>query len=312
VSIITSPDTIKVTTAIALGNFDGIHRGHLNVIKPVLNVKDGVSTVVSFHPHPREWFSGQRLKLLTPLSEKADYLETIGIQQLVVLEFDKQLATLSPHAFVESILIHQLKARFISVGQNFKFGYQRAGTTEHLTAIAATHNTHVNIAELQCCGSERISSSAIRDALTNGEVDRANRLLGRPYQLQGTVIKGQQLGRTIGFPTANLKIPEDKFCPRQGVYYVSVHCATARLLKRMPGVMNIGHRPTVNGTQLTIEVHLLEWSGDLYGRHLQVELIKFLRPEQKFNSLDDLKEQIKADCDVARSLTNVSSSTSAN
>ncbi|MEB3212712.1 MAG: bifunctional riboflavin kinase/FAD synthetase [Leptolyngbyaceae bacterium] len=306
-NIITSPDTIARPTAIALGNFDGIHRGHENVIRPIFSSQSGVPTVVSFQPHPREWFSGQRLTLLTPLAEKSDYLARMGVQQLVVLAFDQQLATLSPQAFVERILLETLHARWISVGQNFKFGHRRAGTTEDLRAIAAAHNIHVNIAELQCCGDERISSSAIREALTNGDVSRANRLLGRPYQLRGIVVKGQQLGRTIGFPTANLQIPENKFCPRQGVYYVSVHCAEEPSLKDFPAVMNIGHRPTVDGTRLTVEVHLLEWIGDIYGKTLHVELIQFLRSEQKFRSLDELKEQIAIDCRMARSLTRVSS-----
>jgi riboflavin kinase/FMN adenylyltransferase len=303
VSILTSPDTIQCPTAIALGNFDGIHRGHLNVIRPILDIKDSISTVVSFQPHPREWFSGEPLTLLTPLAEKATYLEEIGIQQLVVLTFDESIATLSPQDFVEQILIQQLNARWISVGQNFKFGHRRAGTTTLLKAIASTYDIPVNIAELQCCGNERISSSGIREALLEGDVARANRLLGRAYSLQGKVMKGQQLGRTIGFPTANLKLPENKFCPRQGVYYVSVHCESEPDITHLAGVMNIGHRPTVNGTQLTTEVHILDWAGDLYEKDIKVDLIKFLRSEQKFNSLDALKEQIQSDCDEARSLT---------
>ncbi|MEM7769507.1 MAG: bifunctional riboflavin kinase/FAD synthetase [Cyanobacteria bacterium P01_E01_bin.6] len=307
-NIITSLDTIEAPTVIALGNFDGIHRGHRRVIDPVLASRKGIPTVVSFHPHPREWFSGQRRTLLTPLDEKSEYLAAIGVQQLVMLSFNKKLASLSPKDFVEHVLIQQLNAQWISVGQNFKFGYQRSGNTNDLKAIAASHHVHVNIAELQRCGDERISSSGIREALSQGDVERANQLLGRPYQLRGTVSYGQQLGRTLGFPTANLNIQEHKFCPRHGVYYVSVGCSDESTISQpIPGVMNIGTRPTVDGTQTTIEVHLLDWKGDIYDQTLQVQLKRFLRPEQKFESLSALKEQITADCNVVRSLIHSSS-----
>lgn len=301
-TVILSLQDIQSPTAIALGNFDGIHRGHRRVIDPILDVANGVSTVVSFHPHPQEWFTGEKRPLLTPLQEKADYLDSIGVKQLVLLPFNDDLAQLSPQDFVEQVLLKQLDARFISVGQNFKFGHRRSGNTEDLRAIAAQQGVFVHIAELHRCGEERISSSAIRESLTQGDLERANRLLGRPYTLSGTVVHGQHLGRTIGFPTANLHIPDNKFCPRQGVYYVQVHLDDGNPDQQRPGVMNIGHRPTVDGLQQTVEVHLLDWNGDLYGATLTVQLEAFLRPEQKFDSLDALKNQIEVDCNVVRSL----------
>ncbi len=299
--VITALQDIQSPTAIALGNFDGIHRGHRGVIDPILDSSTGVSTVVSFHPHPHEWFTGEKRSLLTPLQEKADYLNSIGVKQLVLLPFNADLAQQSPQDFVEQVLLKQLDAQWISVGQNFKFGHKRAGTTEDLRAIASQHGVFVHTATLHQCGDERISSSAIRDALGQGELERANRLLGRSYAISGTVVHGQHLGRTIGFPTANLHIPDNKFCPRQGVYYVDVFIGSGSS-ECLPGVMNIGNRPTVNGAQQTVEVHLLDWSGDLYGAFLTVHLEKFLRPEQKFASLDALKSQIEADCNTARSL----------
>ncbi|NEP54792.1 MAG: riboflavin biosynthesis protein RibF, partial [Moorea sp. SIO3C2] len=191
----------------------------------------------------------------------------------------------------------------------FKFGHRRAGTTDDLIAIAAEHKIPVYVAPLYRCGGDRISSSAIRKALTEGDVGTANRLLGRPYMLIGSVVKGQQLGRTIGFPTANLDLPEDKFLPRRGVYAVNVllhgpssASPESSIPKPLPGVMNIGTRPTVDGIKQTIEVHLLDWDGDLYGRTMTVELQSFLRPEQKFDSLDALKLQIGRDCEQARLL----------
>lgn len=261
----------------------------------------GKSTVVSFDPHPKEFFTGQQQPLLTPIEEKASYLESIGVEQLILVPFNHSLAQLSPRAFVEDVLIQQIHTCWISVGQNFRFGHKRAGTTSDLKAIATERGVPVHLANLEICEQERVSSSAIRAALHAGDLTKANRLLGRPYSIQGTVVRGQQLGRTIGFPTANLDVSSRKCLPQQGVYYVQVsHPLHPGEL--FPGVMNLGRRPTVDGSRQTIEVHLLDWSGNLYGQTLTLHLNLFLRPEQKFESLDALKSQIQADCSRARSL----------
>ncbi|MBD2020046.1 bifunctional riboflavin kinase/FAD synthetase [Leptolyngbya sp. FACHB-36] len=302
--------TVLTPTAVALGNFDGVHRGHRQVVQPVLAARPGdsprfYSTVVSFHPHPREFFTGQSRSLLTPLSEKVAQLQQLGVEQLVLLPFDRDLASLTPEQFVQSILVQRLQAVRISVGMDFCFGRERTGTATGLQAIGAAFGIDVTIAPLQLLDGERISSSAIRQALQTGDLSIANCYLGRSYELVGQVVQGQQLGRTIGFPTANLQLPAEKFLPSLGVYAVQVQVyetEQAELLQPAIGVMNLGNRPTINGTSQTIEVHLLDWSGDLYGRTLRVSLEKFLRPEQKFASLDDLKAQIQADCDSARAL----------
>lgn len=299
--ILTPTDAIYAPAAIALGNFDGIHRGHRRVIDPMLAVTLGKSTVVSFDPHPKEFFTGRRQPLLTPIDEKASYLESLGVEQLILIPFDHALAQLSPRVFVEEVLLNQIKTCWISVGKNFCFGHQRAGTTADLKAIATEHAVPVHLADLETCGDERVSSSAIRTALGEGDLPKANRLLGRPYSIRGVVVKGQQLGRTIGFPTANLDVSSRKCLPQQGVYYVQVS-RSEYAGQLFPGVMNLGRRPTVNGIQQTLEVHLLDWSGDLYGQTLTLHLERFLRPEQKFDSLDALKSQIQADCIRARSL----------
>lgn len=321
--------TVRTPTCIALGNFDGVHRGHLKVIEPILHVpghatseqadarshpdtardqhQPGVATVVTFCPHPQEFFSGQRRDLLTPLNEKAQLLRAIGVEQLVLLPFDHTLAALSPVEFVRSILVEQLQAQRISVGQDFCFGRQRSGTTADLVAIAARYGVTVDVIPLYLEQGERISSSAIRQALAAGDLQRATRLLGRSYTLVGEVSQGQQLGRTLGFPTANLQIPGEKFVPCSGVYSVWVNLTgEANDEPNRPGVMNIGVRPTVDGTTRTVEVHLLDWSGDLYGQTLSVRLERFLRAEQKFPSLEALKAQIEHDCTVARSHLTVS------
>lgn len=298
--ITSSLQTVQTPTQIALGNFDGVHRGHKRVIEPALQPPALHPSVVTFHPHPQAFFSGQQRPLLTPLDEKVRCLQALGVQQLVLLPFDRVLASLSPEEFVAKILIQQLQARRISVGENFCFGRQRSGTALDLRQIAAQYNVPVDIVPLYTCENERISSSAIRQALQEGNLQRANQLLGRAYTLTGQVVEGQQLGRTIGFPTANLSLPPEKFLPQQGVYSVWVDCQNAEA-SALPGVMNLGNRPTVDGTQQTIEVHLLDWTGDLYGKTLTVSLVSFLRPEQKFASLEQLKAQIQQDCEKARS-----------
>jgi riboflavin kinase/FMN adenylyltransferase len=338
--ITSSPTSAKKPTKIALGNFDGVHLGHQRVIEPVLTHKGGLpslvlaedmclqaaeasgyshlpgtsivdkrtvpasefsewASVVTFFPHPREFFSGRFRPLLTPLEEKSRQLACLGVDQLVLLPFNAALANLDAHTFVEQILIRDLQATHISVGSDFHFGKGRGGNAELLCAIATRHNIPVTIVPLHNDDEGRISSSRIRQALIDGELSKANQLLGRPYTLTGMVVLGQQLGRTIGFPTANLKLPSDKFIPRQGVYSVKAFGIMPNH-KPILGVMNIGNRPTVAGQDLSVEVHLFDWEGDIYGETLTVSLESFIRPERKFESLDALKEQIVRDCDTAR------------
>ncbi len=329
--ITSSLSTILTPTAIALGNFDGLHRGHQKVIAPILPDSPWVSqsldllksresgggtrhpystcysTLVTFDPHPQEFFSGESRSLLTPQVEKVQYLETMGIQQLILLPFDRALAALSPQVFVEEILIKQLQACCISVGEDFRFGNRRSGTADDLKAIAQPYGVTVNIVPLNKIDGLRISSSAIRQALSQGDILQANQLLGRPYRLIGEVIQGQQLGRTLGFPTANLQLSPNKFLPRYGVYAVRVTWDDQKSKNHL-GVMNIGCRPTVApGQPATVEIHLLDWSGDLYGKILTVDIEQFLRPEQKFVSLDQLKTQIQLDCIQAKSLASATS-----
>lgn len=334
-----SSEGLLTPTAVALGKFDGVHLGHQRVIQPVLhtgghlsgassphskrnqltNQEYTYSTVVTFDPHPQEFFTGQPRTLLTPLDEKVQQLRSLGVEQLVLLPFDKELSALTPEEFVEKILVQQLRCQRISIGQDFCFGEKRSGTAQDLQLLAAKHNIPVTIVPLQtytggsptqsnCVSTTptqdaRISTSLIRQTLEQGDIENANLLLGRPYTLLGDVVQGQQLGRTIGFPTANLQLPKEKFLPRQGVYAVRVFTLTETsdtTHSENLGVMNIGNRPTVNGTYSSAEVHLFDWSGDLYGKKLAVQLVKFLRSEQKFPSLEALKTQIQLDCIVAR------------
>ncbi|MGQ9872517.1 bifunctional riboflavin kinase/FAD synthetase [Leptodesmis sp.] len=311
---VTSTLTNSLTpTAVALGNFDGIHQGHRQVIQPILKSLDRpnpppYTTVVTFHPHPQEFFTGQPRSLLTPLEEKVAQLQILGVDQLVMLPFDRELASLTPEHFVAEILVKGLQAKQISVGQDFCFGRHRTGTAQDLCMIAAEYGIDVTIAPLKLLDGHRISSSAIRAALQQGDIQQANYLLGRPYSLIGEVVQGQQVGRKLGFPTANLKFPPEKFLPRLGVYAVwanlcdRINGVLTESNAGIPGVMNLGYRPTVDGNCLVAEVHLFDWSADLYGKTLSVHFSQFIRPEQKFTALDELKVQIQSDCLAAKAV----------
>jgi len=309
VRVIFDPTQISRPTAIALGNFDGVHIGHRHVIAPILpsalsnHDQHLKSTVVSFSPHPQEFFSKQPRSLLAPFDEKVALLESLGVEQLVLLPFDADLAKLTAAEFIQKILIDSLQVELISVGCDFHFGQKRQGNITHLKSIWGDRLTVIpeQTMLLHDPTPIRISSSNIRAALAKGEVDLANSLLGRSYNLVGKVIQGKQLGRTIGFPTANLDLPAQKCLPRDGVYAVQVHISSSP--KPIFGVMNIGLRPTVKedlrGDRRSVEVHLFDWQDDLYDQELNVKLVKFIRPEHKFASLDELKEQIKDDCQTA-------------
>ena len=305
VRIIFDPTEISRPTAIALGNFDGVHIGHRRVIAPILPAALGdrrlISTVVSFSPHPQEFFSNQPRQLLAPFEEKVSLLEALGVEQLVLLPFNAALAKLTATEFMQQILMQSMQVERISVGCDFRFGKQRQGSINDLQQIWGDRLTVIPEQTMNVGTSNqavRISSSNIRAALAEGKIDLANALLGRPYNFIGEVVSGKQLGRTIGFPTANLALPEAKCLPRDGVYTVQVQINNAPIY--INGVMNIGMRPTVKGNQRSLEVHLLAWQGDLYGQRLNVELRQFIRPEKQFDSLDALKSQIQQDCQSAK------------
>ena len=267
---------------------------------------DPMPTVVTFYPHPQEFFSGKARPWLTPLEEKAVFMGQLGVRQLVLLPFNRELANLSPHVFVEAVLLDRLQAQHISVGADFRFGHKRLGDVSLLERLATRRGANVTVVELAQDEGDRISSSRIRQSLCAGDIAQAQQLLGRPYCLTGWVVRGQQLGRQLGFPTANLRVLPEKFLPRTGVYSVRVYGVPGQTDHHgHPGVMNLGVRPTVDGQTQTVEVHLLNWHGDLYDCTLTVALKGFLRPEQRFDSLDHLKAQIQADCDAAQTILKV-------
>lgn len=301
-----SPQEALGPTAVALGSFDGLHQGHRRVIAAVASAPAPlIPTVVSFWPHPREVLKGEpRLRLDLP-SEKLELLEPLGIRQLVLVPFDRELAALSPEAFVDEVLIGQLQARQVAVGADFCFGAGRAGTVDTLRQLGNARGLQVQVLPMLADQSGRFSSSRIRRALAAGRIEEARELLERPYRFRGMVHSGRGLGRRLGWPTANLQIDGRKFLPREGVYAAWVWTPEGG---PMAAVMNLGPQPTVDPeAPSAVEVHLLDRSLELSGLELVVQPVRWLRSQQAFGSLEALTTQIGADADQARALLAVGS-----
>jgi riboflavin kinase/FMN adenylyltransferase len=288
-------------TAIALGSFDGLHRGHRRVIAAVTGAEPSdqepvIPTVVSFWPHPREVLHGEpRLRLDLP-EEKLELLEPLGIEQLVLVPFTRQLAAQTPESFVREVLADRLQARRIAVGTNFRFGVDRSGDVNELARIGASLGIDVRVLPMLWDGAERVSSSRIRRALAAGDIQEAARLLERPYRFSGLVVRGRGLGRQLGWPTANLAVDGRKFLPLEGVY----SALAWRDGEAMAAVMNLGPQPTVDPlAPSAVEVHLLGRTLELVGERLTVQPLGLLRRQQAFASLEDLSRQIRLDADRA-------------
>ena len=259
----------------------------------------GVATVVSFWPHPREVLSGEtRLRLDLP-SEKLDLLAPLGIEQLVLVPFTKELARLSAEAFVDQVLMDTLEAKTVAVGTNFRFGHNRQGDAELLLKLGSRRGIEIKLVPMVSDQGGRMSSSRIRAALDSGDLNTAALLLGRPYRFQGRVVRGRGLGRELGWPTANLHVDGRKFLPALGVYAAWAQIDGKE--ERLPAVMNLGPQPTVDPTSPSaVEVHLLDRSMDLENRLIRVQPVKRLRGQKKFAGLDALSRQIGLDADLAR------------
>ncbi|MDC9589897.1 bifunctional riboflavin kinase/FAD synthetase [Xenorhabdus sp. XENO-10] len=285
---------------LTIGNFDGVHRGHQALLKHLKQEGQrlGLPTMVMiFEPQPLEVFATDKAPArLTRLRDKIKYLAQNGVDYLLCVKFDKYFADNSPEAFVSQLLVEKLGVKFLAIGDDFRFGKNRFGDFHYLQQAGKQYNFDVASTDSFCDSGLRISSTAIRQALQNDDLALAEILLGHPYSISGRVVHGKQLGRTIGFPTANLPLRR-LVTPVKGVYAVEVHGLGDNPL---PGVANIGNRPTVAGQGQQLEVHLIDTQMDLYGRHIDVVLRKKLRNEQRFASLDALKQQIANDVIAAR------------
>ena len=295
-----SPQQARTPTALALGSFDGLHAGHRRVIDAVCGDPcGGLPSVGSFWPHPREVLHGEpRLRLDLP-SEKVDLLEPLGIEQLVLVPFDQQLARLQADDFVDQVLLTTLQARHIAVGANFRFGRDRTGDTDTLRRLCESAGVQVSVMPILEDDGGRMSSSRIRAALGAGDLARASALLGRAYRFSGRVVRGRGLGRELGWPTANLQVDGRKFLPGLGVYAAWAFLQDKG--ERLPAVMNLGPQPTVDPTSPSaVEVHLLDTRLELEGRELTVEPVERLRGQQRFSGLEELSAQIGLDAQRAR------------
>ena len=288
-------------SAVTIGAFDGVHRGHQEVLAHLKREADKRSlatTVITFEPLPGEFLFPDRAppRLMT-FREKFSALADQGIDNLLCLRFDNRLRTMSPRAFVEDIFVKGLNARYIAFGDDFRFGKDRAGDLDFTQSLAQEFDYEVVPTSTFDMAGERVSSTRIRKTLLDADFSKAADLLGKPFKLSGKVLKGKQLGRTIGSPTANIALKRVK-SPLHGVYAVRV---SGGGLSSAAGVANVGVRPTVNdGTLANLEVHLFDFDGDLYGERLSVEFMTKLRDEKKFESLDALKAAIAADQQAAR------------
>jgi riboflavin kinase/FMN adenylyltransferase len=288
-----------------IGNYDGVHRGHQHMIAAVRARASalGVPTVViTFEPTPREFFEGPAApSRLTRLREKLEALSLYGMDRVVALSFDRRMQGLGADEFVDRLLVRGLGVRHMVVGHDFHFARRREGSIGTLRAAGEAHGFTVEEVGQFLLDGERVSSSLVREALNRGDLERATRLLGRPYRMAGRVRLGKKLGRTLGYPTANLAL-QRKVVPLWGIFAVRVSGAG---LVDHPAVSSLGTRPTVNGTDPLLEVHLFDYDGNLYGQHLDVDFVARLRDERKFESLDALVEQMHRDAAAARAILGI-------
>lgn len=282
-------------SVVTVGTFDGVHLGHQEVIRYLVGRarEQGVpGLVVTFDPHPREVVRGEAVPLLTTVEERAHYLAELGVHHTIVIPFNRDFAAIPAARFVEDVLVGRLQMGEIVIGYDHGFGRKREGNADLLRAIGPDLGFRVDVIPAHVVEKHVVSSSQIRTLLIeHGDAGHARELLGRPYRLAGTVVEGDRRGRLIGFPTANLRVDARKIVPLRGVYAVRAGVGGVR----WPAMMNIGVRPTFDGQEMRLEVHLLGFEGDLYGKEVVVEFIARLRDEQRFDGIDALRRQLEED-----------------
>jgi len=288
--------------AVTIGNFDGLHLGHqamLARLQDVARTRGLPSCVLSFGPHPREFFApAQAPARLSSLREKAECLQQLGIDRLHVFRFDRAFSALTAEAFIEQVLGRTLQARYVLVGDDFRYGAKRAGDFALLKQVGETLGFDAEFLPMVEVAGERASSTAVRNALAAGQLEHAARLLSRPYSISGRVVHGDKLGRDIGFPTANIQLRHNR-PPLMGIFAVELHGLNGAPLA---GVASLGKRPTVKSPNAVpvLEVHLFDFNADIYGRRVRVSFLHKLRDEEKYPDLDSLVAQIKRDVDNAK------------
>jgi len=287
-------------SAVTIGKFDGVHRGHQYVISHLLELAraDGLaSVVVTLHPHPVTVLRpGTPVTYLCSLEERVALLRSLGVDSVGVLSFTSELAQLSYQDFVR-LLAEQLDLRLLLVGPDFALGRDRAGNAEALRALGQERGFRLEVVPLLSEDDAKVGSGAVRDALSRGDMETVNQLLGRRFALRGPVVRGEERGQRIGFPTANIAVAPDLALPKFGVYVSRAYLGESAYAS----VTNVGERPTFGASRPTIETHLLDFEGDCYDRELRIELLHRLRDEQRFPAVDQLVAQIRRDVEATRS-----------
>lgn len=287
---------------LTIGTFDGVHIGHQKIIsrlKEVALQKGGETVILTFFPHPRMILNPDNLniKLISTINEKAELLENLGVDHLIITPFTRDFSNLTPKEYIKDVLVEKIGTSHIIIGYDHRFGKDRSGGLTELQNYAQQFGYEVEEIPEQDINDVAISSTKIRNSLLSGDVKTAENFLGYPFFLSGKVIKGDQIGRKLGFPTANLFIEESyKLIPSDGIYAVSLEIKSGKLKnKNAIGMAYVGHRPTINGMSRNIEVNIFDFFDDIYGEIVRLNFLEYLRDDQKFNSLDELKEQLHRD-----------------
>lgn len=288
----------NLNTVLTVGTFDGVHEGHKVLIKAVVeraNELSARSVIVTFDPHPRDIINpgSDGIKLLSTLPERCELLADLGIDEMIVIPFDRDFSLLSSEEFIRDVIYKKIGVKEFIIGYDHQFGKDREGTIETVRSLGEELGFRANVISRQEVENQTVSSTSIRRALQEeGDAEKAAKFLGRNYILHGTVVHGEKRGGKIGFPTANIHVDQaKKIIPRKGVYAVWIRVDG----EYHPAMMNIGKRPTFDGEALTVEVHIFEFDEDIYGKEVHIQFVKRLRDEEKFSGIDEIREQLKKD-----------------
>ncbi len=297
--IIKDNGSISENSVVFVGNFDGLHRGHKRLLQKALDIKelekDLVVVALSFYPHPKSFFTNDIFRTIFTLEEKAQVLKTFKCDYLKICEFDENKKNLSPYDFIKKYIVSDLKAKYVIVGEGYNFGKDKMGTVEVLTEICNNFGIKVIPVPHLVDENAKLSSTYIRQEIKNGNLKKVAEQLGHPYFTKGVVVEGKQLGRTIGFPTANITVDDEKLLPCNGVYATKTRISN----KIYNSITNVGVNPTFDTNRKVIETFIFDFDENLYGKEIVVEFYDFIRKERKFKNIDKLKEQISIDVQTA-------------
>lgn len=291
---------------LTVGTFDGVHFGHKAIIRQMQEAAQKISgetILLTFHPHPRIVLNqkGDKIKLIQTIEEKTEILKQFGLDNLIIVPFTKSFSDMLPEDYVRNFLYNNIKPHTVIIGYDHRFGKNRSGGIETFNSLSKELDFKVEEISAKMIDDITVSSTKIRNALLQGEIEKANELLGHNFSINGKVIDGKKIGRTIGFPTANLTVEnEHKLIPANGVYAVNVKTGSSS--NAYKGMANIGLRPTFNNGSKSIEVHIFEFNKDIYNQKLKVEFISFIRNEIKFNNSEELRQQLEIDAEIVKKL----------